>query len=217
MNTWAVVVGVGESVWSSAAHRIAARITRLNPEVQARAITTRDELPNVQFRHISWSRLWIWDMVPRNCERVIWIDADCVPLRAFPMIPVAPFAAVTQDARGHANIFDFPILAVWKKRFNAGVFVATRASMPAFELAQQMMRYVRTVSCWEQYWLNLAVWSTLPDKSFEELPSTWNWKPRDGSIPADVLIVHAAGGAALEKERHLEQFWNLAETLDAGH
>lgn len=151
-------------------------------------------MPWSHMKHPSWCKAWIWDFVPADVERIVWIDADCFPLRPMELchVPDADFAALP-DARGTftAEQGRCPFLAGLTRYFNAGVFVARRGATEALmrELGERMHEEI-TGNCWDQSWFNYLVARDIPD--WWELPREFNCNPRS-MFCEEPFIIHFAG------------------------
>jgi len=104
-------------------------------------IIRRDMLPDeALLGHPTYAKAWLWDVVPEDTQRIMYIDFDAAPIRAMPEIPDVPFAAVpdapwwvSQMCAAH------PLFARNKHVFNAGFFVMRRDTKPVFEQLKGFM------------------------------------------------------------------------------
>jgi len=77
---------------------------------------------------------WIWDVVPKDTERVLYVDSDMIPLRALPELPDDEFIAAldgTPHCKRMADIY--PAVAADGNFFNSGFFVASRSLRHIFD------------------------------------------------------------------------------------
>ena len=99
MKTLAVTAGLGP--FAGFARRLASRFERLNG-IHLRVIGPRDVRRfGARLASPMLVKLLAWEVVPRDVERIVWVDADCVPIEPLGEIPRAPFAAVGTQASDH--------------------------------------------------------------------------------------------------------------------
>jgi hypothetical protein len=98
-------------------------------------IVRRTDMPEaIQNVYPSYMKAWLWDVVPKTVERILFIDWDVIPLRSMPMLPDVPFAAAPDDQMFiDRRVGDYPILTATNCYFNAGFFIARRDTLPIFE------------------------------------------------------------------------------------
>ena len=95
----------------------------------------KDELPEVaRTVHVSYAKAWLWDVVPADTQRILFMDYDIIPLHSLPEIPDAPFVAAP-EAQEYTDrrAVEYPIIAASGRYFNAGFFVERRDTRPIFE------------------------------------------------------------------------------------
>lgn len=95
----------------------------------------REDLPEEALAgHPAYAKAWLWDVVPDDTERILFLDFDVVPLRPLPALPDAQFIAVP-DAAYFVNHMraQYPFFAKTRYVFNSGFFVAHRDTQPCFE------------------------------------------------------------------------------------
>jgi lipopolysaccharide biosynthesis glycosyltransferase len=210
-----LVVSFGDGRYLQPAQASVKRFSRLN-DVEGMVLDI-NKLPE-RMEHPAWAKAWIWDQVPKDVERVIWIDADVVPVRPImdilPDFPV-PFAAV-QDAKqsrqtaewGNEKVEDLDVY------FNSGVFVAHRDSEPMFREWREGSSVKSKQPFVDQTPLNLMLAKHLKPGEISELPKICNWIGGFGSFPQTVRMVHFAG---LQKALRLDilRVFALTEEEDA--
>lgn len=176
-----------------------------------------------------WSGLWmkpfLWDVVPKDVERIIWFDCDMVAVApVHDLLPPedTPFAAV-EDYEGSVKVatHDCPIVQNLDRYFNAGFFVMNRECIPVFEKFKEHMpgkgRLVRTYIFHDQTPLNIEI-----DRAFGEravsLPCALNWMWASmGYPPDDVRMIHFAGwGGGEARVKFLGEHITRLEARDAG-
>jgi len=135
-----------------------------------------------------WIKARIWDLVPKDVDRVVWLDSDCVPVAPMDPWPDCPFAAVEDQAIGRwQDAVADKRLAMLDRYFNAGVWIATRETIPMFHAIQKM----EPVGIhYEQGAFNLAVAEHFPD--WYGLPKSHNFMGPE-PMPANTVISHSAG------------------------
>lgn len=101
----------------------------------------REDLPADALRsHSQYAKAWLWDVVPADTQRILYLDYDIVPLRALPEIPDAPFIAVS-DAQWYVEdkLPDTPLFLKTGKYFNSGFFVARRDTRYIFDTIKSLV------------------------------------------------------------------------------
>jgi len=212
MKTMAFVGGLhGMLAW---AERVADRVRRLNDfpctvlnDDNAKYFSGLLKMP-------AWIKAYLWDLAPPDVERILWFDADMMPLRPLGELPRDPFSACPNLMREGTLAKQFPILQWWEKEyFNSGFFIATRATEPAFRILKSFMYNVprQAWPMYEQSWLNLAIVATL--RCYHQLPHTYNWsvKRHKWEIPDDVLTIHYPGMTFHDRNKHLNEAWEKYE------
>jgi hypothetical protein len=147
--------------------------------------------------HPSYVKAWLWDLVPIDTQRILYMDYDVVPLRSLPEIPDAPFVAAP-DAQEYVDrrAVEYPLIAMTGRYFNAGLFVARRDTRPLFEQlkAFAVERTVPDMSRGEfdQTPLNLLTQSTI---SITWLPHTCNTIALNAEpeMAATAITMHLCG------------------------
>jgi hypothetical protein len=97
-------------------------------------VLRREDMPEEALTgHPSYAKSWLWDVVPSDTQRILFMDFDIVPLRPMPEIPDVPFAAVP-DAQWCVDEMrsKYPFFAKTRYVFNAGFFVARRDTRDCF-------------------------------------------------------------------------------------
>lgn len=198
----ALTIAKGQRYLAMAAR--AAESVRRHTGLDVQIVT---EIPVGQ--HPSFYRLWLWEFVPPDVDEVLWFDADTYTVRDWWPWEYAKQAAFV----GRPDLPSRGLLdecARWglviQRYLNAGVFVATRRSRPAFELAQQIVSDPKysSVFC-EQTALNVGLRDAGTDVGF--------WHPRynaicrPASVPVDPVVLHRAGGG--RNRRNAEIFDRL--------
>jgi len=135
-----------------------------------------------------WVKARVWSFIPSHVDRIVWLDSDCVPVAPMDPWPDSPFAAVEDQAIGRwQDAMTDKRLAMLDRYFNAGVWIATRETIPMFHALQKM----EPVGIhYEQGAFNLAVASCFPD--WHGLPKSHNFMGPD-MMPTDTVISHSAG------------------------
>jgi len=98
-------------------------------------IVHKEDLPeDARAVHPEYLLAWLWDVVPKDTQRILHVDTDIVPLRPLPDIPDAPFVAAS-DCRGYVDrcATRYPVIATSDNFFNEGFFVARRDTQYIFE------------------------------------------------------------------------------------
>lgn len=178
-------------------HWVAARFEVLNG--RSVKIFRWDDLPKDARRvHASYMRSWLWDMVPRDTERILCMDYDIVPLRPMDELPDAPLVVVP-DSQGYIErrAVEYPIIAD-TCYFNAGFFIARRDTQPLFEQLKTFAidRDTRdpTDCSYEQTPFNLLAKSL----DIAWLPRSYNMILASGDVTAvpDAINIHMCGIAS---------------------
>ena len=191
-----VVVSFGDGNYLEAAQTAVQRFSRLNDvePVLLDIMQLPDRMP-----HASWAKAWIWDLIPDNVERAIWIDADVVPVK--PMMDLvpefdAPFCGVEDHPRIGRQCAEWHNEEVLQLQhyFNAGVFVVHRKTEAMFKEWQAEM-LEPPVPHIDQTPLNLLLGRHFSANEVYVLPPICNWLGCFGSLPNDVRLAHLAGWA----------------------
>jgi len=176
------------------------RFAELN-DVEA-MVMDAEKIPN-NLNAAAYMKAWIFDAVPSDVERVVWIDADLIPIRSIidvmPDYPI-PFSAVT-DAPKSRQIAEWDVPEVEEIRvyFNSGFFIAHREAEPVFEEWKKMAVDGVDRVYWDQTPMNLLVDKMLSPGDVFELPPTFNWLSSFGYMPEEVRMYHMAGWDKNEK------------------
>jgi len=189
-----VVVSFGDGRHAEYAKVALRRFEQLN-EVESWMLNI-EALPR-GLSHPTWAKAWIWESVPSDVERVIWIDTDVIPIR--PIMDLIPDFAIPWCAVEDIEISRQE--AEWDKErvegvrtyFNAGVFVAHRSTEPMFRRLQEIALLGKRYQFSDQTPMNLLVDEMFGEEEFVKLPRECNWLLPFGDIPADVRMVHLAG------------------------
>lgn len=189
-----MVVSFGDGPYQGIAETVVHRFQRLN-DVEGLVLDIM-QLPN-NLVHPTWAKAWIWDLVPDDVERVIWIDADVVPVK--PMMDLVPefdvpFCGVLDHPRATRQCAEWHNEAVLQLAhyFNAGVFVAHRKTEAMFKEWQAEM-LEPAVPYGDQTPLNLLLGKHYPANGLYVLPPICNWLGCFGLLPDDVRMAHLAG------------------------
>ena len=209
MKTMAVVGGLkGFKPW---AERVAQQVEKHN---DFPCIVIDDDLAKPfagLIKMPAWIKCYIWDLVPLDIERIVWFDADVIPLKSLREFPRVPFCACRNDLPPGRLEKQFPILQWYDDYFNSGFFVATRDTIPAFQLLKAFMCHIprQVWPMYEQSWLNLAIVATL--KEYHVLPDVYNWsfKRHKELVPDDVITLHFPGLGYVERGKLMAKAWAL--------
>ena len=192
MKTLAVSFGDGR--YLKPARAAITRFSRLN-DVEGMVIDI-EKLPN-GLDHPAWSKAFVWNVVPADVERVIWIDADIVPIG--PIMDIVPdfeipfcVAKDTDRSRQTAEWGD-PAVKELRTYFNSGVFVAHRSTEPLFAEWQAQATAGLRHPFMDQTPLNLLIEKHLTSGQIFELPPECNWLTPFGPIAPGVRMAHLAG------------------------
>jgi len=202
MKTVALTYGDGH--YAPIRDIITDRFRELN-EIETRLILP-EHVPFPLWRG-AWIKPFLWELVEDDVDRILWFDADMVPLRPvmdlLPKDPV-PFAAVSDCPQAALTaIREEPTLTGARHYFNTGFFIASRDSIPMFKEAQKLMpahgKTVRTYFFWEQTPINMAIEKHLRDEAVS-LPAQLNWLwVSQGRPGKEVRMVHYAGWRGVEE------------------
>jgi len=83
--------------------------------------------------HPAYYKAWLWDVVPDDVDRIMFIDYDMVPVKALGDLPDCAFAAVQAHASLQPAMDVYPFFRKSKIYFNTGLFLAHRSTRPIFE------------------------------------------------------------------------------------
>jgi lipopolysaccharide biosynthesis glycosyltransferase len=170
---------------------VAARFAALNKKKVL--VVGRADLPKeALLGHPTYAKAWLWDVVPEDVQRILFLDFDVVPLRPLPEIPDASFVAVP-DAQWYVDRMRsmYPFIAKTRHVFNAGFFVAHRDTRRCFD---QLKSFLVTLgyenpygTAYEQTLLNFLIQSSfdvhwlphtfhcLAHSNYTEVPDAYLW------------------------------------------
>ena len=196
-----LTAGIG-GAWVERALRVEARLRVLYPAAETRVLTTLPNWLPCVLPNPSWLKCWGWDLVPSWCDTLVWVDADVIPVRALAVLPDGDFCA-SPDYSGNFARRALPSLRLDRTYYNAGIWIARRATEPLFRCLQELLLGgVADIhpQFYEQSFLNLVL-QQMPLR-VTDLPQTWNWMGVYGEPPKDVLMIHRAGS-----HDRIDQYW----------
>lgn len=194
-----VAVTFGKGRFRGVAAALTSRWNRLNAYP---CIDLTDRIPWDDVGPVfSYGKMYAWEVLPPQIERIIWVDSDTFVCRDIPLekLPDVPLAAVRngswqmQEFRKNAPK-GTPLI---RRLFNAGVFVARRRETEPVFREVRKHRFDEYVGYYEQPWFNVIVQEMLG--GWTELPAEFNWRPNyarkariyeQGRYP---YIIHTAG------------------------
>lgn len=209
MMSQTVAVTFGYGRFRGVARGLAARWNRLNTYP---CIDVTDRIPwDKVGPHPQYGKAYLWDVLPPEIDRLLWVDSDSFPCRELPLVklPDVPFAAVENGPwnEGRFRKNTPKRTPAIKRLFNSGVFVARRRETEAILKRLREHEFDKHVGYFEQPWLNLLVQEMLG--GWTELPVEMNWRPKyaarikvneEGRLP---YIIHTAGWVDLTVIRML--------------
>ena len=83
--------------------------------------------------HPSFYKAWLWDMVPENVDRIMFMDFDIIPIRPLGELPDCEFGACMGYSGLPAISKCLPFIQKTGMYFNAGMFLAHRSTRPVFD------------------------------------------------------------------------------------
>lgn len=143
----------------------------------------------------------VWDVIPEDVERIIWVDCDCFQTRPVRLgeLPDARFSAVPDAEQSQEKMrAGWPPAADVVRFFNAGVFMCTRELRPMFDVMKAIDQDLSATRDYgDQSWINLHVARTYKDfntnpTGWYDLGNEWNSLP-DKEQPSRPILVHLAG------------------------
>jgi len=152
--------------------RIAARFEKLNGVPLH--ILTRDDVSGMEFKHATYLKAWLWELIPPDVERLFYVDWDIVPVKALEDVDLGVFAAVKTATSG-PNFDMYPYLNRTGSFFNGGLFAAHRSTEPLFKQLQPVFEGRKDFGAdgqLDQTMLNLMI---QPAVEVTWLPTTWNY------------------------------------------
>jgi lipopolysaccharide biosynthesis glycosyltransferase len=177
--------------WVDATLAMARQFSYLNG-IPCRTLTPQ----NTNFKLIPaphYIKLYLWDLVPVETERIIWKDSDTIDVRPLDPLPATPFSAARDWLVRWDDQKNFePGLFNIRGYFNSGFFVADRSTIPMFKEARKLIKKQNGSSgLYDQNILNLKVDECL--SGFTVLPKINNWLISFGPPPDDLIMLHYAG------------------------
>lgn len=144
----AVTASIG-TPWRAYSKLLTDRMNQLAEQVPdgggLRCLDISEQVPwdKVMARHVFLCKLYIWDIVPKDIEGVLWVDSDVfqpipIPISALPTSPIAaiqdPWQRLDQPERKKSCLGpgrkDLINLTAY---FNAGIFWMSRKAVPMIE------------------------------------------------------------------------------------
>jgi len=137
-----------------------------------------------------WIKLWIWDLLPPDTDRAIWIDPDLLPLhRVVDLLPDdAPFCAVLEcEELADKAASDNQVTNELRSHYNLDFFASSIECRDAFDKAKASMpngileaKFLQT---------QVALSAALMDEGIKtvDLPRELNWIPQFG-VEAEGII-----------------------------
>lgn len=125
--------------------------------------------------HPAFYKAWIWDMVPPDVNKVMFIDYDIVPVRPLGELPDCLFGACVGPGHGPATGY-FPFFKPPRTYLNTGLFLADRQTQPIFNrLKAFSTAYAKhtLMGINEQVPLNMLIQAELTPLV---LPDDWNYQ-----------------------------------------
>lgn len=157
-----------------------------------RAVDLSPIIPWKKIRYSYFSKAYAWDVVPRDVDRIIWMDCDCILLRPIMDgdIPDCDFGAVPDEGADVTNYrLTVDALKDLPNFFNTGVVIAKRSTIPVFE--EVKTHHKEMTGQWhDQGWFNLAVERHLG--CWTRLDEEWN-AIVGRARTANPFIMHLAG------------------------
>lgn len=190
MKTVAFTCGLGPArPW---AERAARRFEELNG-IETRALLAEHMPLRRSLRSPTWVKAFLWDAAPSDCERIVWLDADVVPRLPLGDLPEEPFSAVAELPDSvERERRAFPPARTLPRYFNAGFFVATRPSEPAFDALQKIMHRSPAYGLFlDQGWFNLCIWTIAGE--WREITPEWCRPLVAGAAPVPARMIHVTG------------------------
>lgn len=194
---------------------LAERLRYLNPDklvVEAGP----SSLPSLS--NFALAKAWQWDLVPREVDRLLYLDSDTFPVVPFPEFPETDFAAV-MDKPSVRNV-ETPFLLRngvtpedCERYFNSGVMLSSRRARPMFDevKAHASEELARTR---DQSWLNVLA----PRHGFSDrLPCEWNYFVRPEGMPDGVIVLHYAGIGNARRIPELKRLFEESRRLEEGN
>jgi len=189
MSTLAVTFGDG--LLQPIAEGSARRFAELNG-IEALAIDPLDAPP---LEDPTWVKAFLWDLVPKSVDRIIWFDCDCIPIApVMDLFPRSdyPFGAVPDIPESTAEAMrHYPEAKKCKYYFNAGFFFARRVTQPLFEDWKGMID--ENAGFRDQTSLNILLNKYYGSEDVYFLPPLVNWMGALGMAPPEVRMLHLAG------------------------
>ena len=173
--------------------RTADRFERLNGV--APRIFTGADIKHIEHRGASFTRAWIWDLVPSHVEMVLYYDWDMLPVlpldRPLTYQDIGQFAAVHGPGAPYmGNVF--PFIKKTGVYFNAGLFVAHRSTKPVFDQLKAFCALDSGIgNQLEQIPFNLLMQL---ECKVTPLPEAWNYMVlRADKTTQDARMIHFTG------------------------
>lgn len=188
MNCHPVTIAYGK-VFSETVRRSIARFELLN-DVKVQIIKDLD-LKDDQSRE--FIKCDLWDMVPSDVDRILYFDADILPICKLPEIPDGEFCAAPDNAEGLEMVQRFwPMFKKTNFQFNAGMFIASRSTDPWFKLVKEMACYKPDHhGMYDQTLFNMVLQTQV---DVTRLSKQWNYlAPMEQEIVSYPYMLHLSG------------------------
>ena len=223
MKSLIVTAGTGQT-YEDEAKRLTGHINRISAGVAGAvpALDLSDQVPWGKIGHPYMVHVWLWKILPKDIDRLVWLDTDTYVTRPIlsEELPTAPFSAVrdgyTNAHNSKSFMRDRKVLRGIPSYFNAGVFYATRESIPAFELFAEMepvMFRETSRPLREQDLLNWTMWKHFAncsprDCGWNRIGGQWNANPtRQMCNDEDVVVVHPYSLTKKRKKEVLDKLF----------
>jgi len=166
------------------------RLNGIRPQV-----ITDEDVKGIDYGVPHFIKAWLWDLVPKNVDRVLFLDADVLPVKPIDSIMDVPFAAV-MDIGKKWRMHGIRILVRSDIYVNTGVFIATRETQEVFDKLKLFA--ASTADAWSNIYEQTILNILLQEKiGITVLPDAWNWQmyynQRKGIEHAKFLHFFGAG------------------------
>jgi hypothetical protein len=146
----------------------------------------------------AFARYHLWDLVPGDVDRLMYMDVDMLPLRPLPEPPDADFCAAPDQAEVSTKLADMsPVIKRAGIYYNAGMFIAKRTTAQLFKRMATLQSPLLARS-WPWYFdqtqLNIELQLAVERGELKAvaLPKQWNNLAIDPEFVSNPYMIHFA-------------------------
>lgn len=161
------------------------------------------DLSGITLSHSHFARYHMWDILPKDVQKVVYFDVDILPMRPLPKLPGADFAAAPESPHHISEACKlWPLFKESGFYFNSGVFVASRSTDLVFKRVLDKQTHAGNGKWpWiiDQTLFNIEMQAAVKNGeiTIEQLPREWNSLvvlDQKSEVPEPYMLHFAAMG-----------------------